>query len=288
MPLTGEYLYIGVAIKSRKATSFMKKNQDTITLIIPAYNEEHRIGSTLQQYGKYFSTQYGDACEIVVVLNGCTDNTLGVVEEAEKQFPLICHIEFTEAIGKGGAIIEGFKQAKVDLVGFTDADASTSPETMDRLFITLRNTPTVSCVVGSRWMPGSVVHNRSMRRNIMSHIFNWAARMYFHLGIKDTQCGAKVLRKEIIPDILPNLTISNMAFDVNLLVDVKRNGGEILEMPIEWSDDVRTTIGRPIRTGVGMFLSMSRLRLLYSPFKFMYPVLAPISDILYAILFGKK
>lgn len=260
----------------------------TISLIIPAYNEEERIGTTLEKYGAYFESQYGDQCEIVVVLNGCIDNTQGIVEEAEKHYSIIRHIVIDEAIGKGGAIIEGYRSVEGELVGFTDADASTSPETMDRLFITLQNTPTVSCVVGSRWMPGSVVHNRSFRRNIMSRIFNMASRLYFHLGIKDTQCGAKVIRKEIIPDILPNLTISNMAFDVNLLVDVKRNGGEILEMPIEWSDDVRTTIGSPARTGVGMFLSMSRLRLLYSPFKFMYPVLAPISDVLYRLFFGKK
>lgn len=258
-----------------------------ITLIIPAYNEEKRIAPTLQAYAEYFDSQYGEQYDLLVVLNGCRDNTEAVVQAAEQKHPRIQHITIEEAIGKGGAIIEGFKIAKGELVGYTDADGSTAPATMDRLFVTLARTPELSCVAGSRRMPGSVVHNRTRSLMMRSWIFNMITRVLFWLGVRDTQCGAKVVRASMLPQIVPNLKISNMAFDVNLLVDVRRAGGQILEMPIEWSDEKNSTITAPMRTAVGMVLSLCRLRLIYSPFKFLYPVLSPISDALYKFFFGK-
>lgn len=257
-----------------------------LTLIIPAYNEENRIAPTLKAYAEYFDSHYGEQYDILVVLNGCRDNTEAVVQEAEKQFPRIHHVTIDEAIGKGGAIIEGFKLAKGDLVGYTDADGSTAPATMDRLFVTLARTPQLAAVAGSRRMPGSVVHDRTPMLMFRSWAFNMVVKMLFWLGIRDTQCGAKVVRGSLLPEIIPNLTVSNMAFDVNLLVDIRRSGGEVLEMPIEWKDEDDSTITTPIRTSIGMVLSLMRLRLLYSPFKFMYPVLRPVSDLLYRVFFG--
>ena len=80
----------------------------------------------------------------------------------------------------------------------------------------------------------------------------------------------------MIKRILPFLTTSNMAFDVNLLVAIKKSGGKILEAPVEWVDDTESTIKRPFKTAFIMSMSVFRLWILYSPFKnIIYPIFSP-------------
>ena len=93
-----------------------------LSIIIPAYNEENRIKPTLQAYLDFFKDK---DIEIIVIMNGCTDNTLEVVRSLNS--PKINYINIPEAIGKGGAIIEGFKIAKGNLISYVDADNSTKP-----------------------------------------------------------------------------------------------------------------------------------------------------------------
>ena len=93
-----------------------------LSVVIPAYNEEKRIHRTLDSYAKFFSKKVKDF-EIIVVLNNCNDNTLKIVKNFKNK--KIKYLNFKEAIGKGGAILEGFKVAKGDLIGFVDADMAT-------------------------------------------------------------------------------------------------------------------------------------------------------------------
>ena len=100
----------------------------SVLLLIPAYNEERRIGPVLRVYAAFFRANYPGRFEIVVVLNGCRDNTLGVVRQAASEFSEISFIEFAAPIGKGGALIEGLKLApEADLIGYVDADGATQP-----------------------------------------------------------------------------------------------------------------------------------------------------------------
>ena len=104
----------------------------SILLLIPAYNEESRIAPVLEDYAVYFREHHPERFSLVVVLNGCTDNTLGVVEAASVKFPEIRCVNIPEPIGKGGALIEGLKLApKADLVGYVDADGATPPAAFD-------------------------------------------------------------------------------------------------------------------------------------------------------------
>ena len=100
----------------------------SLVLLIPAYNEERRIEPVLRDYGRYFKEQYDGKFQLVVVLNGCTDDTIGVVRRVGQEYPFISALEFHEAIGKGGALIEGLKLApQADLIGYVDADGATPP-----------------------------------------------------------------------------------------------------------------------------------------------------------------
>lgn len=91
--------------------------------------------------------------------------------------------------------------------------------------------------------------------------------MLFWMGIKDTQCPAKVIRRKAVEKILESLRIADLAFDVNLLFSLKRSGFSIKEIPIEWSDKLGSKVTVNLgKTSLVMFLSVVRLRLVYSPF----------------------
>jgi glycosyltransferase involved in cell wall biosynthesis len=237
----------------------------SLLLLIPAYNEEHRIEPVLREYAAYFRTQYPGQFQIVVVLNGCRDNTLGVVRRVATEFPCIRTLEFAEPIGKGGALIEGLKlalEAGPDLVGYVDADGATPPRAFHDL---VRRIGEADCVIGSRWLPGAILHQaQSHQRQFASRAFHLIVQTLFWMGIRDTQCGAKVMRRTAVERVHSSLRIADMAFDINLLYSLKHAGFRILEMPTEWTDKIGSKVALG-RTSLVMLLSTVRIRLIYSP-----------------------
>jgi len=243
----------------------------SILLLIPAYNEASRIGPVLEAYAVYFRKHRQDRFHLVVVLNGCTDDTLGIVERASEQFPEISHVNIPEPVGKGGALIEGLKLApEADLVGYVDADGATPPGAFDDLVTECAG---ADCVIGSRWMAGSVLRQeQTFRRQFASRVFHTIVQSLFWMNIRDTQCGAKVMRREAVEAIHAQLTVADMAFDINLLFALKRAGFKVREVPTEWTDQIGSKVEMG-RTSLVMLLSVIRLRLYYSP---LYRLLAPL------------
>lgn len=240
-------------------------------LLIPAYNEEHRIEPVLRDYGRYFRENYRGKFQLVVVLNGCRDNTIGVVRRVTTDYQFISALEFAEAIGKGGALIEGLRLAPLaDVIGYVDADGATPPKAFHDL---VRHISEADCVIGSRWLPESVLHvEQTSRRQFASRVFHVIVELFFHMRIRDTQCGAKVMRRHAVEQVHSGLRIADMAFDINLLYSLKRAGFTILEVPTEWTDKIGSKV-RLFRTSLTMFLSVVRIRLIYSP---LYPWLRPL------------
>ncbi len=238
--------------------------EPSLLLLIPAYNEEHRIEPVLRDYAGYFQQQYQGKFQLVVVLNGCRDNTLGVVQRVAAEFPFVSMLEFKDPIGKGGALIEGLKLAPLaELIGYVDADGATPPRAFHDL---VNRSGEADCVIGSRWLPGAVLYvEQSSRRQFASRIFHLIVELLFHMGIRDTQCGAKVAHRPAIEKIHSSLRIADMAFDINLLYSLKRAGFRILEVPTEWTDKIGSKVNL-FRTSLVMFLSAVRVRLIYSPF----------------------
>ena len=245
----------------------MNESKHSLLLLIPAYNEEQRIGPVLREFAEYYAREFPGRFEMFVVLNGCRDNTLGVVQRMEKEFPCIRHLNFTDPIGKGGALIEGLKLASIaDLIGYVDADGATSPQAFHGLVRKLDDTG-ADCIIGSRWMPESVLHqSQTQMRRFISRGFHTIVEVLFRMGIKDTQCPAKLLRREAAQKIHSQLCIADLAFDVNLLHSLKHAGLGVVEMPIEWTDKIGSKVTQSLmRSSVVMALSVVRLRLIYSP-----------------------
>ena len=257
----------------------MRVPDPSLLLLIPAYNEEARIEPVLREYAAFFRQNYSGPFQLVVVLNGCRDNTLGVVQRVAKTYPSVGWMDFPAPIGKGGALIEGLKLAgQAEVVGYVDADGATGPEAVLKLIPHLEQ---ADCVIGSRWLPGAVLHQaQTTRRRFASRIFHLIVQILFWMNIRDTQCGAKVLHRTAVEKIHGALRIADMAFDINLLYTLKRAGCTILEVPTEWTDQMgsKVVLGK---TSFTMLLSVLRLRLVYSPFYRMLKPLRPIETWLY-------
>ena len=253
--------------------------EPSLLLLIPAYNEERRIEPVLREYARYFQQHYNGKFQLVVVLNGCRDNTIGVVRRVAAEHPALSALEFPEPIGKGGALIEGLKLAsQAEAVGYVDADGATPPCAFHDL---VRRLGDADCVIGSRWLPGAVIHQlQAGKRQFASRVFHAIVQGLFWMNIRDTQCGAKVMHRKAVEKIHPYLRIADMAFDINLLYSLKRAGFRILEVPTEWTDKSGSKVAL-FRTSLTMFLSTLRVRLIYSPLYNWLRPLRPLEGWLY-------
>ena len=245
----------------------MKKR---LSIIIPAYNEEERIGKTLDRYCNFFEELKNKEVldyEIVVVLNACKDRTAEVVKSYQKKFRSLKYLEY-ERGGKGFAIIEGFKYAlnkKNELIGFVDADLATGPEVFYELVKNIKN---YDGVITSRWKKDSIIKTeQTLLRKITSRGFNFLVRSILLLPYSDTQCGAKLFKRKAIEEVIDEIRAIQWAFDIDLLYKLKRRKFRIKEIPTIWEDKRGSKINI-IKTPVKMFSSIIRLRFMYSPFKF--------------------
>ncbi len=209
------------------------------SIIIPAYNEEKRIRNTLINYANFFRNTKR-SFEILVILNGCRDNTISVVKELKERYKEIDFINIEEAIGKGGALLQGFKLANGDLITYTDADGATMPET---LYDLSKKISDYDGIIGSRWVNGAkILKKQPLSRRVASRGFNLLTRIILGLNYKDTQCAAKVFKKNVIDRIKDKVEPTNFAIDAVLLYHMKKEGFKIKEEPITWEDKEFSTL----------------------------------------------
>ncbi len=235
-----------------------------ISIVVPAYNEEGRIRGMLSDYCRYFSDKFNDF-EFVVVING-NDKTLDIVREFAKKFPQVKYHYSEKRAGKGGAIIEGFKLSTGNFVGYVDADSSTKPEAFHDL---IRPLEKYDGAIASRKLASSIfIKKEPFLQRFGSFGFNALLKFLFLLPFKDTQCGAKVFRRQVIDSILPELGVTEFAFDVDLVLRAWKKGFSIKEIPTAWEYKAGSTFDFSKwfwRLIPNMFMSLMRLRLLYSP-----------------------
>jgi len=220
------------------------------SLVIPAYNEENRITPLLLGIT-------GFAGELIVVCDG-TDKTADVVGDiaARRADLRIRCLRFDHRLGKGGGVLAGLSAARAPLVGYFDADGSTSMNEMLRLFSTVRS---VDGAIGSRWVPGSKLTVRQgFMRRMQSRGFNLVIRLLFGLRYHDTQCGAKVFRKTAIDAVVPSMISHGFEFDVELLWRLRSAGFEITEVPIEWQNKGDSRVRR--RDMINMLAGLLTIR----------------------------
>ena len=216
-----------------------------LSIVIPAYNEEHRITPTLARLDAFLRTQ-PLRYEIVVVDDGSTDNTCGVVALAMATIPGLVLVRQTPNRGKGAAVRRGMLEARGQIRVMSDADGSMPPEQLPRLLAPII-ARTAQIAIGSRYAEGAHTEARQpLYRVLWSRLANRVIQRSLVPGVRDTQCGFKAFTAEAAANLFHDGRIDGWAFDLEILALARRRGFAIAEVGVEWTDDRRSRVS-PVR-----------------------------------------
>jgi glycosyltransferase involved in cell wall biosynthesis len=212
-----------------------------LSIVVPAYNEEHRILPTLARLHAYLSAQ-PLRYEIIVVDDGSTDRTIDVVTTASATTPHLRLIRQAPNRGKGAAVRRGMLGARGQIRVMCDADGSMPPEQLPRLLA-----PIIACKaeisIGSRYAEGAKTDARQpFYRVLWSRLANRVIQRSLVPGVRDTQCGFKAFTAEAARDLFRYGRIDGWAFDLEILALARRRGYAIAEVGVEWTDDRRSRV----------------------------------------------
>lgn len=199
-----------------------------LSIIIPAHNEEKRLGKTITSIYNTFQNDF----EVIVVSNGSADKTPNILKEAEAQYNNFKAIIDKNKLGKGGAILAGLKVAKGDIIGFFDADDAFDLQQVKEI---LDNFPEgYDCFIASKWLEQKCRQvNEPISKKIFSRCWNILARTILGLNFCDTQGGLKFLKRSAFESIGNNFISRGFEFDVELLWKLQQKGFKIKEIFIK-------------------------------------------------------
>lgn len=226
-----------------------RQPRPSVTLVLPAYNEEARIGSALNELFGYLrrggppregsrpATELGPI-DILVVDDGSTDATAQIVaarpEFAPGSTPQLRLLKRSHE-GKGAAVRAGMLEATGDFVCFADADFATPPDQLPLLTDALT---THDVALGSRVQPDGSDRRQSQpsHRRLIGRFFHWLAAAWVTGPVPDTQCGFKGFRREVAHDLFAQQRLTSIVFDAELIHLARRRGYSIANVPVQWSD----------------------------------------------------
>lgn len=221
-----------------------------LSIVIPAYNEERRIGNTLSKLKSWYSSS-----EIIVVFDG-NDNTPEVV----KEYNVKLYVS-KERLGKGASLRRGIEFSSYEKILLIDADLPVTREDLDKIITT-----DADLVITNRKIVGMPWKRRFLHKGfiVLTKLFFPSLRKF-----KDFQSGVKLINREKALSVLDNLIINDFLFDVNLIYEFKRRGYSVKEVEITYiHDETDSKISSKLfKIIIFMFLSLLKLRVYYSPFK---------------------
>lgn len=202
-----------------------------VSVVVPAYQEEERIGDCLERLTGWLADGRFDY-EVVVVDDGSTDRTAATVRSWVEQDRRIRLESYSPNRGKGFAVRRGLAAARGEYRFFTDADLSTPPEEIGRGLELLADH---DLVIGTRARESSlVIESQRWHRQRMGRTFNHIIRFLGLTRVPDTQCGFKGFRAEILPALLEPLSIDGFSFDVELMCEAECQNLRVAELPVTW------------------------------------------------------
>lgn len=234
-----------------------KHNMENLSIIIPLYNEEKVAKNTLEEVYAYCTKNPNiKSFEIICIDDGSKDGTRTILELMAKTHPEFKLTKKRENKGKGYSIKEGVIMASNDLIFFFDADLATPLLEIENF---LKNKENIDIVIGSRNSKGSKVE-RSTVRNIISKSFVIVTNLICGFKHSDTQCGFKLLKRDVAKDIFTALTMDGFAFDVEMLMIAKIRGYSAKEIPISWKESKQTTVDVPYHS-IHMLRDVIKIRM---------------------------
>ncbi len=227
-----------------------------LEVVIPAYNEAERIPGTLEATLEYLEAQTWSS-RIVVVDNGSVDDTSAVVRKFSRSADSVdIALLGCAQPGKGAAVRRGLLSSRARYSGFIDADLATPISTLTDAMPLLEAGATA--VIASRHAPGAqFVQPQGLGRRLGGGAFRFMTRRMVQ-GIADTQCGFKFFDLAAAKRALVECRTTGFAFDVELLQRMQHQGGQILELPVAWTDGPASTF-RPVRDGLESFNAVRQM-----------------------------
>lgn len=228
-----------------------------LSIVIPAYNEEERIGRALTETLRAIAANRWNA-EILIVDDGSTDATAAVVRSLAAEHPQIRLLPNGANHGKGYSVRNGMLNASGDIILFTDADLSAPINEATRLIDAIRNGADMA--IGSRWLDRSLqIVRQPLYRRFLGRCFNLVTRAVVRLPFADTQCGFKAFTRTAAQTVFQLQRIDRWGFDPEILFIALRRGFTVREIPVTWGHDERTRISY-LRAGMQMLKELCLIR----------------------------
>jgi dolichyl-phosphate beta-glucosyltransferase len=229
-----------------------------LSIVVPAYNEEKRLGASLKRMLAYFDSQ-NYPYEILVVNDGSNDGTAAVVEHIAACRPQVRLLAYTPNRGKGHAVRYGILRARGERILFSDADLATPIEEVEKLNAKLDAGFPIA--IGSRDVRGSeLIKRESWLRETGGKLFNKLVQLLTVPGIHDTQCGFKLFTHSAAQTIFSRCVIDHFAFDVEALyLAVRIYGLKVSEVPVRWAHQEGSKV-KFWRDGVRMVKAVFKIR----------------------------
>ncbi len=229
--------------------------QPFLSIVVPAFNEEARIVSTLEELSSFIATCPYES-EVVVADDGSQDATASMVMEFSQRDPRIKLIKLDHR-GKGWAVKKGMLAAAGQYRLLCDADLAVPIQMVERLLPPRCEGADVA--VGSREAPGARRIGEPSGRHAMGRIFNTLVRWLAVPRLKDTQCGFKCFKGKVADQLFQDQTMDGFAFDVEVLFLAHRRGLRLCEVPVDWFYRERSKV-RPIRDSLAMTRDLLKIR----------------------------
>jgi glycosyltransferase involved in cell wall biosynthesis len=225
----------------------------SISIVIPAYNEEKRLPATLVKIHKYLAGAHWDFSELIVVDDGSRDATAKVAREAGARV-----LENPGNRGKGYTVKHGMLEARGEWVLYTDADLSAPIGELEKLWTAVEN-QNASVAIGSRALDRSLVGVHQPRlRELVGRVFNLMMRMSTGLPFRDTQCGFKLFEARAAQEIFSRQQLDGFGFDVEVLFIAQRLGYASIEVPVRWDNVEGTKVS--LLLGAKAYLELLKVR----------------------------
>jgi glycosyltransferase involved in cell wall biosynthesis len=231
-----------------------------ISLIIPAFDEVGRLGSSLERIFEFLKAEEISS-EIIVVDDGSND---GTADAAEAVFALHPEVEakvirYEQNRGKGYAVRTGLRAARADVALFSDADLSTPIEEMKKLTDPIRSRD-VDVAFGSRALDRSLIGmHQPWRREQGGKVINFVIRKMTGLDFADTQCGFKAFNMIKFRPLLEVMTIDRFGFDVEFIFVARYHGLREKEIPVRWNNVEGSKVS-VVRDTRRMFTELAQIR----------------------------
>jgi dolichyl-phosphate beta-glucosyltransferase len=228
-----------------------------VSVVIPAFNEELRVGSTLEAVDRYFSARRMTR-EIIVVDDGSTDGTAALVNAMQEKIRDLKLIRYAPNRGKGWAVRKGIEGSSGEYILFTDADNSTPIEEFEKFYPLLKDH---EIVIGSRYVKGSnITIKQPAYRILLGRAGNFLIQSFLFDEIRDTQCGFKAFQHSAAKDVFRRMTVNRFGFDIELLSVAKLLKYSIREVPINWYNSPQSRV-RPIKDACRTFVELLRVKI---------------------------